>query len=189
MQWDAGCRRRKFGQNKMHPGDSRDNVRPLCYRNNRPPTLNAAAHTHYLMVSPLALNTLAGVMYLATLLTNHSLVFRSRDLYWPIEASIQVTWPEWSNHSPVFRSRDQNWPIRAQYSGHVTSINQSGVSNKVTWSILTYQRSVFWSRDQYWPIRDQYSGHVTIYQPRTESLMFNICQFALLLFVFCSTVK
>ena len=41
-------------------------------------------------------------------------------------------WTQVTNQGPVFRSRDLNLPIRAQYSGHVTCIDQSGPSIQVT---------------------------------------------------------
>ena len=47
-----------------------------------------------------------------------------------------------TNQGSVFRSRDKYWPITGQYSGHLTSIDQSQVSIQVTWPVLTNQSSV-----------------------------------------------
>ena len=48
----------------------------------------------------------------------------------PAAAVSTSAWPEeiLTNQVSVFRSCDHYWPIRGQYSGHVTNIDQAGVS-------------------------------------------------------------
>ena len=62
----------------------------------------------------------------------------------PPSPCTQPASPDAPSPAPAMR---RYWPMRAQYSDHVTWIDQWRVSIQVTWSVLTNHRLVFRSRE------------------------------------------
>ena len=100
-------------------------------------------------------------------------LFQSKGWLWPFTNSrknfktakltgISHTAALMTNQRPVLRSRDQFWAIRGQYSGHVTSIDQSEAS-------VALQAVNTWLGDE---PRDLRMLKITLSWPRTLQNLF-----------------